>query len=123
MPMKMPNFLSEDLVRRFKHAAMVAHFGYEDENIAMQRVGIDAVWQTVRELDAFGPDARSALIPLLDDPDPGVCVFAARHLLDIRPDRALAAIKHIHNHCRTEARRTAAKFLEKYQNGELKISG
>jgi hypothetical protein len=55
---KLPDFLRRDLIRRFRHAAMVVHFGYEDENIAMQDAGIDAVHQTVRELDAFGPEAR-----------------------------------------------------------------
>jgi hypothetical protein len=119
MPGKMPDFLREDLVRRFRHAAMVTHFGYEDENIAMQHAGIDAVQQTVRELDAFGADARSILIPLLEDPDSGIRVFAARHVLDIVPTRALAVIKEIRDRGQVEARKTAARFLEKYESGEL----
>jgi hypothetical protein len=119
MPGKLPDILREDMVRRFRHAAMVTHFGYEDENIAMQHAGIEAVQQTIRELDAFGSDARSVLIPLLEDPDSGIRVFAARHVLNIAPDRALAVIKEIRDCGEVEARKTAARFLEKYENGEL----
>ena len=117
-----PDFVRRGLMRRFRHAAMVVHFGYEDENIAMQDAGIDAVHQTIRELDAFGPDARLALVPLLDDQDQGVRVYAARHLLGLMPDRALEALKDICCRDRSRARWTAAEFLDKYEKGELKIS-
>ena len=120
---KFPDFVRRDLIRRFMHAAMVVHFGYEDENIAMQDAGIDAVRQTVRELDAFGTEGRLALVPLLDDQDQGVRVYAARHLLGLMPDRALEALKDICCRDRSRARWTANDFLQMYEKGELKISG
>jgi hypothetical protein len=112
-------FVRRDLIRRFKHGAVVAHFGYEDEDIAMQKAGIGAVNRTVRELDAFGFGGRSALAPLLDDSDQGIRAFAAGHLLGLMPERALEALKDIYDNGSARPRMTAAQFIEEYEKGEL----
>ena len=109
------------LVGQFKRAAMVTHFGYQDEDEAMQLAGIDGVKRAIQNLDAFGADARSALVPLLDDADQVVRVLAARHLIKVLPERALAILKDIHLRGSTEARLTASAILQKYERGELKI--
>jgi len=109
----------QDLIRRFKHGAMVAHFGFQDEDIAMQKAGIRAVNRTVRELDAFGYGGRSALVSLLDDQDDGIRAFAAGHLLGLMPERALAALKDIYDNGSARPRMTAAQFIEEYEKGEL----
>ncbi|MGA8170979.1 MAG: hypothetical protein WB816_09145 [Methylocystis sp.] len=113
------NFAVRYLIEQFKHAAIVAHFGYEDEDSAMQRAGIGAAKRVVKGLDAF--DARHALVPLLDDPDWGVRVFAARYLLKVVPEKALPVLKEIDVRCPTQARMTAFWTLERYKNGELEI--
>jgi hypothetical protein len=104
---------------QFKRAAMVTHFGYQDEG--MQLAGIDGVKRAIQNLDAFGADARSALVHLLDDADQLVRVLAARHLIKVLPERALAILKDIHLRGSTEARLTASAILQKYERGELKI--
>ncbi len=113
------DFAVRFLIEQFKHAAIVAHFGYEDEDRAMQRAGIGAAKRVVQGLDAF--DARLALAPLLEDPDWGVRVSAAGYLVKALPELALAVLKDSHLHGSTEARLTASAILQKYERGELKI--
>jgi hypothetical protein len=111
------DFAVRFLIEQFKHAAIVTHFGYEDEDRAMQRAGIGAAKRVVQGLDAF--DARLALVPLLDDPDWGVRVSAAGYLVKALPERALAVLKEIRERCPTHARMTASHMLSKYEHGEL----
>ena len=63
------NIILGYLVDQFKRAATVLHYGYEDEDEAMQLVGIDAIHRAVAGFDAFGPNARLALGCLLDHSD------------------------------------------------------
>ncbi|MGA8170983.1 MAG: hypothetical protein WB816_09165 [Methylocystis sp.] len=112
-----PNPVIQFIILRFKRAAIATHFGYEEEDQALQRAGIRLAKQAVRELDAF--DARLALVPLLDDSDWGVRVFAARYLLNAVPERALAILKEIRERCPTRAHMTAFWILRDYERGEL----
>jgi hypothetical protein len=105
------------LVGQFKRAAIVTHFGDEDEDNAMQLAGIRSAKRAARGLDAFG--ARLALVPLLEDPDWGVRAFAAGYLLKIAPERALPVLKDIHLYGSTHVRMTASEWLKKYERGEL----
>ena len=109
------------VVKRFKHAAIALHYGYEDEDEAMQLAGIDGVKRAIQNLDAFGADARLALVPLLDDADQVVRALAARHLIKVMPERALAILKDIYLRGPTQARFVASSLLEQYERGELKI--
>ena len=111
------NFAVRFLIEQFKHAAIVTHFGFEDEDRAMQRAGIGAAKRVVQGLDAF--DARLALAPLLEDPDWGVRASAAGYLVKALPERALAVLKEIRDHCPTHARITASHMLWNYEHGEL----
>lgn len=112
-----PNPLIPFLLLRFKRAAIAAQFGHEEEDRALQRAGSRLAKLAVRELDAF--DARLALVPLLDDPDWSIRVYAARHLIKVAPERALAALKDISEHCPTRAHMTAFWILRDYEHGEL----
>jgi hypothetical protein len=113
------DFAVRFLIEQFKHAAIVTHFGYEDEDRAMQRAGIGAAKRVVQGLDAF--DARLALVPLLDDPDWGVRVSAAGYLVKALPERALPVLKEIRERCPTRAHMTAFWILERYEHGELEM--
>ena len=105
------------LVEQFKRAAIVTHFGYEDEDHAMQLAGIRGAKRAAQGLDAF--DARLALLPLLEDPDWGIRAFAGGYLLRIAPEQALPVLKDISQRGSYRARSTAAHWLEKYESGEL----
>jgi hypothetical protein len=107
------------LIERFKRGAIVTHFGYEDEEDAMQLAGINSVKRAIEILDMFGPEARLALLPLLEDPDPGVRVFAAGYLVKAAPHHALPVLKEISELCLTEARMTARQMLWRRERGEL----
>ena len=48
----------------------------------------------VHELDAIDP-GRTALVPLLDDPDPGVRAYAGAYLIKLMPDRVVPILRDI----------------------------
>jgi hypothetical protein len=58
---------------------------------------------------------------LLDDTDQLVRVLAARYLIKVMPEGALAILKDIHLRGSTEACLTASAVLQKYERGALKI--
>ncbi|MGA8169687.1 MAG: HEAT repeat domain-containing protein [Methylocystis sp.] len=107
------------LMRQFTRAAIVAHYGYEDEDDAMQCAGIDSAKRAIKGLDLLGSKGRLALVPLLDDPDWGIRVFAAGYLVKIMPERALAVLKEIDERCPTRAHMTAFRILWSHEHGDL----
>lgn len=109
------------LIAQFKRAAIVTHFGYEDEDDVMQGAGISSAKRAVKALDALEPDGRKALSPLLNDSDPGVRVFAAGYLLRIMPERALSVLKEVYERGPIKVRLTAGRILNKYEDGELNM--
>lgn len=109
------------LIERFKRAAIVTDFGYEDKDDAMQCAGIDALHRAVGGLDAIGPQARLALVPLLDDPNWGIRVFAAGYLVKLIPERALMVLNDIRARCPTSAQMTAFHMVRRHENGELNL--
>jgi hypothetical protein len=106
------------LIERFKRGAIVTHFGYEDEDNAMTGAGIDSAKGAIKLLDALGPETRLALLPLLEDPDWSIRVFAAGYLLKAAPERALPVLKQIKEECLTRARFTAFQFLWDHEHEE-----
>ena len=119
MTLDIPRAIVEGLIGQFRRAAIVTHFGYEDENDAMQTAGIDSAKQAIEVLDSFGSNARSALLPLLDDPDWSVRVFAASYLKKTHPQRALEVLKDIRDRCPAHhARWTALRTLDDFERGE-----
>lgn len=108
------------VVKRFKHAAIALHYGYEDEDEAMQLVGIDAIHRAVAGFDAFGPNARLALGCLLDHSDHVVRAVAARHLLELSPERAVAVLDDIQKNGAILARSVASSALRDHERRERK---
>lgn len=109
------------LVERFKRAAMATNFGYQSEDKALQLAGLRAVDRAAKWIDAFGPEARLALVPLLEEPDLSIRVFAAGYLVKIMPQRALAVLEDIRLRGPTEVRMTAASMLRRHGDGELDL--
>jgi hypothetical protein len=114
-----PNPLIRYLIEQFKRAAIVVDFGYIDEDHAMQRAGIRSARQAIMVLDTCGPDARQALVPLLEDPNPAIRVYAAGFLLKVMPERALPVLKEIDEHCMERTTMTAFRILRRYERGDL----
>jgi hypothetical protein len=121
MEPKKPSLLARFVVEQFKRGAIVAHFGYEDEDRAMQRVGLKSAHRAVQILDTEGDDGRLALVPLLEDPDWGIRVLAAGYLVKVIPERALAVLQEIDEQCPTRARMTASHMLWDHKHGYLKL--
>lgn len=102
---------------QFKRAAIVYHWGYEDDDRDMQYAGRRSMEEAITALDTC-KDGRVALVPFLDDPDPSVRVFAAGYLVKIMPERALAVLKELDERCLTRAHMTAFWFLQRHENGK-----
>jgi len=116
-----PDPLAAFLIERFKHAALVAHYGHEDEDDPMQIAGIKAAERAAQGLDAMGPDGRRALVPLLDDPDWGIRAYAAGYLVRLFPERALAVLEEISARCPTAARMTACRMQIAHEQARLHL--
>jgi voltage-gated potassium channel Kch len=115
------DFVSQYVVGQFRRAAIVTHYGDEDEDPAMQLAGIRSAKRAVKVFDSFGADGRLALVPLLSDPDQGVRAFAAGYLVKVMPERALAVLKDVQEHGPMRASMTALHLLGRYERGELNM--
>jgi hypothetical protein len=109
------------LVEQFKAGAILYHQGLEDEKLAVQKRGQKNVFSAIQSLDAIGPEGRNNLIPLLEDPDPGVRVYAAGTLVKVIPERALAVLKEIDDFGTTRAHMTAYHMLRSHRLGDLRL--
>ncbi|QGM46570.1 hypothetical protein [Methylocystis heyeri] len=120
MPAKKRSPFAWIIIERFRQSAKVADFGYQQEDHAMQLAGLRAVDRAAKQLDLVcGPDGRLELVPLLDDPDLSVAVFAAGYLVKRMPERALAVLNDIEQRGHVEVRMTAGSILRRYKKGEL----
>ncbi|MGA8170978.1 MAG: HEAT repeat domain-containing protein [Methylocystis sp.] len=107
------------LVEQFQRAAVVTHYGDEDEDNAMQLAGIRSAKKAAQGLDAFG--ARLALVPLLEDPDWGIRAFAAGYLLRIAPERSLPVLKDVYEHGSYYARMTGGQLAAELRTWGVEI--
>jgi hypothetical protein len=81
----------------------------------------DKIAAVHRELRGRGADALRALLPLLDDTDPGVRYWAGAHALDFAPqdgERALVAMSEIPN---SLVSFSAATTLREWRAGRLRF--
>jgi hypothetical protein len=117
---KKSNLFARVLIDRFRQSAMVADFGYQQEDHAMQLAGLRAVDRAAKQLDMLcGPEGRLELVPLLDDPDMSIAVFAAGYLIKLMPERALAVLNDIERRGHVEVRMTAGSILRQHEWGAL----
>jgi hypothetical protein len=110
-----------DIIKRFREGAIMYHHGCFLAINAIQCNGLDIIQLARDQLDAQGPNARDALVPLLEDPDPGVRVVAAGHLIKIMPERAMAELEKLKKYCITEAAGTARDVMRMHKYGELDL--
>ena len=71
-------------------------------------------------LDSYGEPGRLSLLPLLDDSEPGARVYAAKYLMELKPDRALATLKDVAVHSQGNAQITAMRLLAQHFEREQK---
>jgi len=109
-------FLTLMMTAQFKRAAIVYHWGYEDDDELMKQAGLRSANEAIEVLDSY-KDGRLALVPFLDDPDPSVRVMAAGYLVKVIPERALAVLKELDERCLTRAHMTAFWFLQRHELG------
>lgn len=88
---------NEDLVVRFREHALKKSDVLLDSNTRAANRLVDKMYAIDQELRRRGPDARKALTALMDDPDIRVRYEAARRLLAVAPERALATIQAVEN--------------------------
>jgi hypothetical protein len=120
MPAKKRSPFAPILVERFRQSAKVADFGYQQEDHAMQLAGLRAVDRAAKQIDMLcGPEGRLELVPLLDDPELSIAVFAAGYLLKLMPERALAVLNDIVRRGHIEVRMTARSILRRHEWGKL----
>ena len=94
---------------------MGAYFG----DTSLKVSGIDISRYRVERIEREVPEGRLLLETLLDDPNPGVRVFAAGYLAQIFPERAIALLGHIKDYCGTQASLTAFHFLQMHRDEVL----
>jgi len=107
----------EILVERYVGIAVAMHAASELGRITRYnrlQKRIDAI---DKALKARTPDARSALLPLLADRNPGVRYFAACDCLPIAPERAVAALETMNYDSAGSIGVFAQSTLESYRSG------
>ena len=101
----------------FKNGALMM----EEADLYMEREmgfeGRKMITQSLKDLDAFGPNGRDPLIPLLDDPAPAVRIWAAAALIKIIPDRALAVLYEFRDRSLYDGRMQACRLLILHEQG------
>lgn len=102
------------MIEQYKRGVIVYFYGCEDESVPMQKAGVVSANQALKTIDALGCETRRALIPLLDHPDIGIRIFAARDLLEIVPERALAVLQAAANAGEFHPRMVALDVIERF---------
>ena len=110
-----------ELKESFRNGARFFHMGAYYDDISLKISGLDICRYTVERIERHMPEGRRLLEPLLDDPNPGVQVFAAGYLAQIFPERAIALLEHIKDYCETEASFTAFHFIQMHRDGMLEL--
>ena len=105
---------------RFRAAALLYQHGLFLRSNRIESKGLDGIQAAKKELDALGPDGRRELIPLLDDPDPGIRVMATPYVYPFVPERVLAVLNEIDKNCETDATMTAFHYLNQIERGAFR---
>ncbi len=79
----------------------------------------DKVVKMYTELRRRGDAARSALLPLLEDSDPGVRVWAAAHALEFAPEKAEPILIDLVQKPRGPTATIARYTLQQWRDGTL----
>ena len=83
------------LVNGVRFGARLAHTLHDElGDTASETKVVHLMHDIVGQLEAIDP-GKGALIPLLDDPDPGVRAYAGAYLIKLMPDRVIPILRDI----------------------------
>ncbi len=81
----------------------------------------EVIAATYRELRRIGIDAQRALLPLLDDPDAGVRLWASSHALEFSPSDAERVLTVLENMPKSFVGISAKITLQQWRQGKLRF--
>ena len=108
--------LSLFALKKFKRGAIVYVWGYELDDEQMQGAGLKSAELAIEFFDAV-VQSRMSLVPLLDDPDLSIRVFAAGFLVKVMPERALPVLEELAERGPAFIDMTAHYLLERHKYG------
>ena len=108
-------------LRNFREAVEKYYQAADLYDYDTERRWIGELIRTARALDALRPGGRNALLPLLEDANPGVQVMAAIYLLNWVPEPALRVLRDIEEQMLDQVSLTATWGLARYESGDIKI--
>jgi len=111
---------NEELVARFRQLALDKSKYLLDSNTRAVNRDYEKMKGIEEELRRRGPEARKALAVLLDDEDLRVRYEAARRLLAVVPERALATVQQVENEHFMPVSGEAGMTLLALENGIFK---
>jgi hypothetical protein len=108
--------LLEYAVTYFKRGAVVYAWGYEMDDKKMQSAGLACAKLWIVVIDDRD-EGRTSLIPLLEDPDLNIRVFAAGFLTKVMPERVVPILTELVERGPAFINVTAHWFVERYKHG------
>jgi len=110
----------QQLVQRFRQHALDQESTLWDSNTAKYNRLFDRMQAIEDELRSRGPEARKALLVLLDDPNPWVRYKAAHECLAIARERAMVVLRAIAASHLMPVAGHAGMTLENLESGQFK---
>ena len=111
----------EQLVGRYAKAAMAHGRATEAGDHKKANRAYDELAAIYRELRRRGPDAQRALLPLLNDPEPGVCAWAASHALEFAPVEGEPVLRALESIPKSLVSFSAKMTLQQWREGKLQF--
>lgn len=111
----------EELVRRYADAAAIHGRATERSDYVKGNAAHEVISSVYRELRRRGPDAQSALLDLLSDPEPGVRCWAASHALEFSPPDGERVLSEIAGVPKSLVSFSARMTLKQWQDGKLRF--
>ena len=104
-------------------AAAAAHHRHATEHgdSGGAKRAFDDVAAAYRELRIRGPEAQSALLPLLADDDPAVRLAAGTHALEFAPEEGEPVLMKLVEEDETSVAFDAELTLQVWRDGELRL--
>lgn len=111
----------EMLVADYRQAAAAQWFAITSGQRKVARANSEVVVKIYTELRSRGRDAQVALLPLLEDPEPGVRAWAASHALDFAPEQGEPVLMALERSPSGLTAVTAKYALKQWREGTLRF--
>jgi hypothetical protein len=111
----------DELVVEYRRAATAQWAAIAGGQRKAAYANSDIVAKVYTELRARGRDAQMALLPLLEDLEPGVRAWAAAHALEFAPDRGEPVLRALEQNPKGLTAVTAKYALKQWREGTLRF--